>query len=80
MRGFKPGATPGDARRLMNPDLAHWMEQVDLGASSAAAARLWSSISETSSIVVYGDYDVDGISATTFMLELAMLRKARVRY
>jgi single-stranded-DNA-specific exonuclease len=56
------------------------MEKVDLGADSAAAARIWSTVSEASSIVVYGDYDVDGIAATTFMLELAMLRKARVRY
>jgi single-stranded-DNA-specific exonuclease len=30
--------------------------------------------------VVYGDYDVDGISATTFMLELAIQKGARARY
>ena len=80
MRGVKPGACCTDVKRWIKPDLVSWMENVDLGAASCTAASLWSSVSENSSIVVYGDYDVDGISATAFMLELAMLRRARVRY
>jgi single-stranded-DNA-specific exonuclease len=64
----------------MKPELDYWMEQMDIGNGSAAAARMWASVSKESSIVVYGDYDVDGISATTFMLELALLKGARVRY
>ncbi|MCL2684125.1 MAG: DHH family phosphoesterase, partial [Synergistaceae bacterium] len=79
MRGVKPG-NGADARRWIKPDLSYWMDKVDLGSSSLEAARLWSSVSENSFVVVYGDYDVDGISATTFMLELAMLKRARVRY
>ncbi|MDR1651926.1 MAG: DHH family phosphoesterase, partial [Synergistaceae bacterium] len=80
MRGVKPDNGENEIKRWMKPDISYWVDQLDLGKASGAAAGLWSSISESSSIVVYGDYDVDGISATTFMLELAMLRKARARY
>ncbi|MDR1132740.1 MAG: DHH family phosphoesterase [Synergistaceae bacterium] len=80
MRGVKPGMPAAEARRWIKPELEYWMEQMDIGNGSAAAARMWSSVSKESSIVVYGDYDVDGISATTFMLELALLKGARVRY
>ncbi|MDR3280547.1 MAG: hypothetical protein LBT23_08540, partial [Synergistaceae bacterium] len=73
MRGVKPDTSELEAKLWIKPDLDYWMDQVDIGAASASAARLWSSVSEDSNIVVYGDYDVDGISATTFMLELAML-------
>jgi single-stranded-DNA-specific exonuclease len=80
MRGVKPGECRVDATRWMKPDLSYWMDRIDIGAASQAAARLWSSVSERSFVVIYGDYDVDGISATSFMLELAMLRGARARY
>ena len=80
MRGVKPGDGASREKRWMKPDLSYWMDRVDLGSASADAVRTWSSVSENSYVVVYGDYDVDGISATAFMLELAMLKKARARY
>jgi single-stranded-DNA-specific exonuclease len=80
MRGIKPGSNVLDLKRWIKPDLEYWMDRVDLGTGSADAVKLWSSVSKNSSIVVYGDYDVDGISATTFMLELAILKHARARY
>ena len=80
MRGVTPGEGARGAKRWIKPDLSYWMDKVDLGNSSAEAARLWSSVSENSSVIVYGDYDVDGISATTFMMELAVLKRARARY
>jgi single-stranded-DNA-specific exonuclease len=80
MRGVKPGGGEPDARRWIKPDLSYWMEKIDIGAASLTAARLWSSVSSDSSVVVYGDYDVDGISATAFMLGLATQRGARARY
>ena len=52
MRGVKPGMPAAEARRWMKPELDYWMEQVDIGNSSDVAARMWSSVSSESNIVV----------------------------
>jgi single-stranded-DNA-specific exonuclease len=80
MRGVGEDSSQEEKRNWVKPDLDYWMDQADLGRGSDDACKIWSTVSENSNIVVYGDYDVDGIASTTFMLELAMLRKARVRY
>lgn len=80
MRGIDPDTAQMERRNWIAPDLEYWLDRVDLGAASQKACRLWSSIQEGSNVVVYGDYDVDGIAATTFMMELALLKGARVRY
>ena len=80
MRGIEAGSPPSELRKWVSPDLDYWLDAVDLGTESAKARRLWSEVSEGSNVVVYGDYDVDGIAATTFVMELALIRGARVRY
>jgi single-stranded-DNA-specific exonuclease len=80
MRGVGSDSVREDSKRWISPDLSYWLSNVDLGAGSEKARDLWSSVGEGSSVVVYGDYDVDGIASTTFMMELALLRGARVRY
>jgi single-stranded-DNA-specific exonuclease len=80
MRGVGEGSHQDERLKWVKPDLGYWMDRIDLGSGSAAAREIWSTVSENSNIVVYGDYDVDGIASTTFMIELAMLRGARVRY
>ena len=78
MRGIEPTET---ARKTwLTPDLDVWLNALDLGQDCDKAARIWNSLAPGSSVVVYGDYDVDGIASTTFMMELALLKKARVRY
>jgi Single-stranded DNA-specific exonuclease len=48
--------------------------------AASAAAGIFAQIKEGSRVLVYGDYDVDGITATATVLELALLKKAKVRY
>lgn len=78
------GAEPGDASRMMSkwiaPELVRWVEHADLGSASSAAASVWSSIPDGGNVIVYGDYDVDGVASTTFMMDLALRRSCRVRY
>ena len=80
MRGVDADSPSSEMKKWVSPDLDYWIDSVDLGANSQKASRLWSGISEGSNVVVYGDYDVDGIAATTFMMDLALARGARVRY
>ena len=80
MRGIAPDSPSSELRKWVSPDLDYWLDAVDLGPESAKACRLWSEVTEGSNVVVYGDYDVDGIAATTFVMELALVRGARVRY
>jgi single-stranded-DNA-specific exonuclease len=80
MRGVDADAASCEREKWINPDLGAWLERVNLGDASLAACDIWSGIKEGDSVVVYGDYDVDGIASTTFMMELALLKKARVRY
>jgi single-stranded-DNA-specific exonuclease len=80
MRGVDCVSAREDRRRWISPDLDYWMSMVDLGDASEKARDLWSGIGEGSNVVVYGDYDVDGIASTTFVMELALRKGARVRY
>jgi single-stranded-DNA-specific exonuclease len=80
LRGADCSPTQDGIRKWMSPDLDYWLTQIELGSASERAYDLWSKVGKGSNVVVYGDYDVDGIASTTFMLELAMLRGARVRY
>jgi single-stranded-DNA-specific exonuclease len=80
MRGIDADDAPCEGEKWINPDLGAWLERVDLGKASRPARDIWSGIKEGDNVVVYGDYDVDGIASTTLMMELALLKKARVRY
>jgi single-stranded-DNA-specific exonuclease len=80
MRGVDPVASSCERKKWISPELAEWLDNVDIGAASQKARDIWTGIGEGDNVVVYGDYDVDGIASTTFMMELALLRKARVRY
>jgi single-stranded-DNA-specific exonuclease len=80
VRGVDTQAPDREREKWIAPDLSGWLDNVDLGADSCKARDLWSGVSEGDNVVVYGDYDVDGIAATAFMMELALLKKTRVRY
>jgi single-stranded-DNA-specific exonuclease len=45
-----------------------------------ATARIWKAIDEREAILVYGDYDVDGITATTLLTSALMRLGAKVSY
>ena len=70
MRGVSLDSSEESRDGWVVPDLVRWLDRADLGGDSRKACDLWSAIDEGSNVVVYGDYDVDGIAATTFMMEL----------
>lgn len=80
MKGITPDSADSGRKMWLSPDIDCWLDRIDLGSSASVACDLWATIGEGSNIVVYGDYDVDGIAATTFMMELALLKGASVRY
>ncbi|MBR0076397.1 MAG: DHH family phosphoesterase [Synergistaceae bacterium] len=67
-------------REWIKPDFAIQMENLDLGEGGKAAKALWESKSSFGNVVVYGDYDTDGISSTVLAMEIFRKKAAQVRY
>ncbi len=65
-RGFGPGDLDA-ARSFFRPQLAELIEPERLPGASRAAERLARAIRDGERIVIYGDYDVDGITATAIL-------------
>lgn len=80
MRGLTADVMPKEVENWLSPYLPMLLEKLDLGADNANAAALVRGLGASSNVVVYGDYDVDGISATAVAMELALSRGAHVRY
>ena len=80
MRGLTADVMPKEVENWLSPYLPRLLEKLDLGADNAAAATLVRGLGTSSDVVVYGDYDVDGISATAIAMELALSKGAHVRY
>ena len=67
-------------REWIRPDFAKQMANLNLGESSKAAKILWDSKSSLGNVLVYGDYDTDGISSTVLAMEIFRSKAAQVRY
>ena len=67
-------------REWIRPDFRKQMQSLFLGESSKAAKDLWESKSSLGNVLVYGDYDVDGISSTVLAMEIFRNKAAQVRY
>lgn len=67
-------------REWIHPDFTQLIESLDLGESSKAAKSLWESKSSFGNVLVYGDYDTDGISSTVLAMEIFRNKAAQVRY
>ena len=80
MRGMTADIMPKEVENWLSPYLPSLLEKLDLGADNSKATELVRALDASSNVVVYGDYDVDGISATAIAIELALSRGARVRY
>ena len=61
-------ATPEEARSFLRPTLNTFPDPSGLPQLDAAAARLAAAIRGRESILVWGDYDVDGITSTVLLL------------
>lgn len=62
------GFTEGDAcRAFLSPSLKHLHDPACIGGLTRAAERIGRAIAAKERIVVYGDYDVDGITGTSIL-------------
>ena len=67
-------------REWIKPDFTKQLEALNLGEGSKAAKELWDSKSSLGNVLVYGDYDTDGISSTVLAMEIFRTKAAQVRY
>ncbi len=68
------------ARKFMRPSLDDLYDPEDLSGMSEAVARIWTAVSRGEKILIYGDYDVDGMTSTALLYHLFSLLSARVSY
>ncbi len=78
---FNRGIKDGDAARVfINKPLSSVNNPMDLPDSSKAAERIKKAILNKEKIVVYGDYDVDGITSTVLLYSYLKKKGAEVEY
>ena len=68
------------AMEFLSTSLLPLMGSLDLGTGGSKAEEIYGRIGPGSRVVVYGDYDVDGVSATTLAARLFSRRGAGVGY
>jgi single-stranded-DNA-specific exonuclease len=61
------GVRGAEVRRFCEPRLAHLHDPSLMAGAEVAAARLATAVRRGERIVIYGDYDVDGITATAVL-------------
>jgi len=72
--------TVEDAKTFLNPKLADLIEPELMPGIIPAVDRIEKAVKEKQKITVYGDYDVDGITAVSILLGLFRLLGAEVDY
>ncbi len=77
MRGVENDA---EARDFLRPGLVDMGDAFFLGERVPSGEDFLRCLGENSRVVVYGDYDVDGVTATALAVELCLARGASVRY
>lgn len=63
-----------------SPSRQALLDSLDLGRGAAEASERWKNISNLGRVLVYGDYDVDGVSSTTLAMELCRGKAEQVRF
>lgn len=61
--------TPEKAERFLHPDLSHLHDPFLMQGMDKAVRIIREAVENNTPIIVYGDYDVDGVSASSIMLE-----------
>lgn len=70
--------TAAEADRFLNPRLSDFADPFLIPGMEPAVERIWQAIHDNSPIVVYGDYDVDGVTSAALMSEVLTRLGARV--
>ncbi|MBM4164658.1 MAG: single-stranded-DNA-specific exonuclease RecJ [Lentisphaerae bacterium] len=60
-------ADPVAAERFLNPRLADLSDPLALPGMAEAVTRLWRAVDAGESVVVFGDFDADGVAATAIL-------------
>ncbi|MCQ2397004.1 MAG: DHHA1 domain-containing protein [Lentisphaeria bacterium] len=61
------GVTPESVQSFLHPDMENLGDPYSLPGTKAAAKRLWEAIQKNQRIMIHGDYDTDGITATALL-------------
>ncbi|HUV50081.1 MAG TPA: single-stranded-DNA-specific exonuclease RecJ [Anaerolineae bacterium] len=69
-----------NALRFLKPSLNDMRPPFSMKDMDAAVKRIYSAITDHEKILIFGDYDVDGITATTILFEFLNYTKADVSY
>ena len=69
-----------DARQFLDPQLGDMLPPEAMPATTEAAERIAASVAEGKKIVLYGDYDVDGITGVAILWHCLKLAGADVSY
>ena len=66
------------AHEFLNPRLSNLGDPFNLPGMEVAVTRTWTAIEQGTSILVYGDYDVDGVCSTALVVSVLRELGARV--
>ncbi|WP_337019396.1 single-stranded-DNA-specific exonuclease RecJ [Oceanobacillus massiliensis] len=58
-----------EARQFLSPDIKNLHDPLRIAAIEAASERVHNAVAANEKILVYGDYDADGVSSTTVMIK-----------
>ena len=61
------GIAPEQIQDFLNPSLSHIGDPYLLPGTRDASARLWQAIQKNQRILIHGDYDTDGITASALV-------------
>jgi single-stranded-DNA-specific exonuclease len=71
---------PRRAKEFLHPKLSHLRDPDELPGCRQAAQLLYEQVQHKRRIVIYGDYDVDGVSGTALLLRCLKLLGGNVSY
>ncbi len=71
---------PRRAREFLDARLSGLRDPEELAGAAEAAARIWRAIQDKRRIVIYGDYDVDGMTAASLLWQCLSMLGADVGY
>lgn len=70
----------GESNCFHRPFIGDLLAKTNLGEGAREAADRWKGLSSLGKVLVYGDYDVDGVASTTLAMELCRGRADQVRF
>lgn len=71
---------PEEIRRFINPSMSDLMDPFEIPGLEQGVERLMQALRDNETIMIYGDYDVDGITASSLMFLVLNKLGANVHY